>query len=107
MEAGERTGPFTIGGIRNLVSKGKVGEQTLAWKTGMGDWKAIRTGLKQKRGSTKIQLYNLKEDIGERRNIAGKHPEVVEKIKEYLKTATDDYRPYEHQNYPPVETYVR
>ena len=45
----------------------------------MGDWKGIRF----KAGSdaeTPIQLFNLAEDLGETRNVAAKHPEVVERI---------------------------
>jgi arylsulfatase A-like enzyme len=67
----------------------------------MGDFKALRVN------DGPIALYNLKEDIGETTNVAGRHPETVAKIKEYLKTATDEYRPYKPLNYPPVETYVR
>ena len=29
---------------------------------------------------TELELYNLKTDIGERRNVAGQHPEVVERL---------------------------
>jgi arylsulfatase A-like enzyme len=48
----------------------------------MGDWKAV-----QFNASGKLELYNLKEDIGEKNDIAGDHPDIVAKIKEYLKTA--------------------
>ena len=50
----------------------------------VGDWKAVRQNLKP-RGQTakpqlKIELYNLKDDIGETTDLAGKHPEIVEKL---------------------------
>jgi arylsulfatase A-like enzyme len=48
----------------------------------MGDWKAVRFGP---RGE--LELYNLKEDIGEKNNLAGRYPDVVARIEEYLKTA--------------------
>ena len=48
----------------------------------MGDWKAVRFGP---RGE--LELYNLKEDIGEKRNLAGRNPDIVAKIEDYLKTA--------------------
>ena len=40
-----------------------------------------------------LELYNLKKDIGETRNVAGENPDVVEKIKTYLKTARTEPRP--------------
>ena len=48
----------------------------------MGDWKAIRFNT-----DGKLELYNLKEDIGEEHNVADKHPDIVVKIEDYLKTA--------------------
>jgi arylsulfatase A-like enzyme len=48
----------------------------------MGDWKGVRLGVDQP-----LELYNLKEDVGEKTNIAEKHPEIVAKIAAYLKTA--------------------
>lgn len=48
----------------------------------MGDWKAVRFGAKGK-----LELYNLKEDVGEKRNLAGRNPEIVARIEDYLKTA--------------------
>jgi len=47
----------------------------------MGDWKAIG----QKSG--KIELYDLKNDIGETKDVAAKHPEIAARIEDYLKTA--------------------
>lgn len=48
----------------------------------MGDWKAVRYGV-----DGPLQLYNLKNDIGEKSNVAGSNPEIVAKIEDYLKTA--------------------
>ena len=48
----------------------------------MGDWKAVRFGA-----GGKLELYNLKEDIGEKHNVAERHPGIVAKIEDYLKTA--------------------
>lgn len=47
-----------------------------------GDWKAVRLGPDQP-----IELYNLKEDPGERRNVAAQHPDVVERIRRILAQA--------------------
>jgi arylsulfatase A-like enzyme len=48
----------------------------------MGDWKAVR-----KSPDSPLELYNLKNDLGEHNDVAVKHPEVVKKIEDYLKTA--------------------
>ena len=44
----------------------------------MGDWKGVRQNLT--RGETKIELYNLKDDIGEKNDVAAANPEVVMRI---------------------------
>jgi arylsulfatase A len=51
----------------------------------IGDWKAVRNG---KNGP--IELYDLKADPGEKRDVAAGHPGVVKRFKEYLKTARVD-----------------
>jgi arylsulfatase A-like enzyme len=48
----------------------------------MGKWKAVR-----KLPKAPIELYDLKNDIGEEHNIADQHPDLVAKIAEILKTA--------------------
>ena len=48
----------------------------------MGDWKGIRTGTQEP-----LALYNLKTDVGEKSNVAGKHPDVVAKMEAFLATA--------------------
>jgi arylsulfatase A-like enzyme len=48
----------------------------------MGDWKAVRLAP-----AAPLALYDLKTDVGEGRNVAGEHPDVVARIEDYLKTA--------------------
>lgn len=48
-----------------------------------GDWKAIRTGL-AKNPEAPVELYNLAEDPGEERNVAGQHPELVREMQEIM-----------------------
>ncbi len=45
----------------------------------MGDWKAVRLKPDQK-----IQLFNLKTDIGEKIDVAGRHPDIVARVEEIL-----------------------
>jgi arylsulfatase A-like enzyme len=48
----------------------------------MGDWKAVR-----KSPDSPLELYDLKNDLGEQNDVAAKNPEIVMKIEYYLKTA--------------------
>ncbi len=48
-----------------------------------GRWKGIRS----RTTNAPVELYDLKNDIGETRNLADKHPDIVAKITRYLDTA--------------------
>jgi arylsulfatase A-like enzyme len=48
-----------------------------------GKWKAVIR-------KSKLELYNLQDDIAERNDIAGLHPDVVKQIENYLLTARTD-----------------
>jgi arylsulfatase A-like enzyme len=48
----------------------------------MGDWKAIVNKVGER-----LELYDLGKDIGEANNLADRHPEIVKKVDDYLKTA--------------------
>lgn len=47
----------------------------------MGDWKAIRQNMMRPRqpNAGKLELYNLKDDPSESKDVAGEHPEIVAK----------------------------
>lgn len=51
----------------------------------LGDWKGLRRNMQK--GNTKIELYSLKDDVGEKQDVADKHPEVVQRIEQIMKTA--------------------
>lgn len=62
----------------------------------MGKWKAVRHGLNQL-----VELYDLEADISEQRDLAAKHPKVVQKIKEILQTARSDSKEFPVHLEPP------
>ncbi len=51
-----------------------------------GRWKGIRTGA----ATAPLELYDLREDIGETKNVAAAHPDIVAKLDAYLKTTRQD-----------------
>ena len=51
-----------------------------------GRWKGIRAVAKE----SPLILYDLHSDIGERTNVAEKHPDIVAKIDDYLSSARTD-----------------
>ncbi|MDX1639622.1 MAG: arylsulfatase [Balneolaceae bacterium] len=62
----------------------------------MGKWKGIRKNITRE-GNLEIELYNLETDLQEQNNVAGKHPEIVEKIRrimerEHTPAAVEDFR---------------
>ena len=62
----------------------------------MGDWKAVRLGPAQP-----LELYNLKADLAEAKNIAEQHPETVARIEAYLKTARTESEHWPMKSSPP------
>ena len=62
----------------------------------VGDWKAVRLNV-AKDPDGPIELYKLKDDLGEERNVADQHPEIVQQMAEIMKTART---PSEHWPWP-------
>jgi arylsulfatase A-like enzyme len=62
----------------------------------MGDWKGIRLNV-AKDANGPIELYNLKDDLGEEHNVAEQHPEIVKRIAEIMREART---PSEHWPLP-------
>jgi arylsulfatase A len=52
----------------------------------MGDWKAVRLNV-AKDPNGPIELYNLKDDLGEEHNVADQHPETVQQMAEIMRMA--------------------
>ncbi|KPK40546.1 MAG: hypothetical protein AMJ65_10500 [Phycisphaerae bacterium SG8_4] len=62
----------------------------------MGNWKGVRLNVAKKPDGP-IELYDLKNDIGEASNVADRHPDIVAKIEEYMKSLRT---PSEHWKMP-------
>jgi hypothetical protein len=54
----------------------------------LGDWKGVRQGMFK--GRLKTELYDLASDVGETRNVAAEHPEVVARIERIMEDARVD-----------------
>lgn len=50
----------------------------------LGDWKGVRQKCNRDPDGP-IELYNLKTDLGEQRNVAAEHPEIVERIEQIMR----------------------
>jgi arylsulfatase A-like enzyme len=49
-----------------------------------GDWKLIRFFADNDDGTDRLELYNLRDDIGETKNLAGTKPELVAELNELI-----------------------
>jgi arylsulfatase A-like enzyme len=93
-EIGGVSPPPGIDGISilpTILGRPQKGDRFLYWEfhekgfkqaVRMGKWKGVRFGL-----DALLELYDLEADVSEKDNIADRHPEIVAKIEEYLKTA--------------------
>ena len=50
----------------------------------LGDWKGVRLGVKRNPGAN-LQLFNLRHDIAESRDVAAEHPDVVARIERLMR----------------------
>ena len=59
------------------------------WRSILADWKAVRQGMLRRNNRTplKIELHNLKDDIGEQHDVAGEFPDIVAKVRSIMDKA--------------------
>ena len=86
--------PFQSSDLPNYEWKG-VGARDIAPKQAlrMGDWKAVRPD-----NGTPMELYNLKHDIRESRDLAAREPEVLARLEQTIAANRTEPRP---QSQPP------
>jgi arylsulfatase A-like enzyme len=66
-----------------------------------GNWKLVLPGRKKfygyvkDKGSQNAELYDLQADIGEKKNVAAAHPEIVEALQKYAKALPLPDKPYD------------
>ena len=83
---------------KDLKGRDYVVEFADALSVSDGQWKYITPNDKpayNKLTNTELgnspedQLYDLKEDVGEKKNVAAEHPEIVAKLKQILEVETN------------------
>ena len=75
-----------------------------------GGWSAPRPGSKDAQGLPAIQLYDLSDDIGEKRNVQADHPEIVARLTKLLEKYVADGRSTpgaSQQNTTPVDIHPK
>lgn len=94
--------PSNIDGISflpTLLGKKQIDHEELYWEMGsgksrtfairMGDWKAIKP-----KGGAEPELYNLKRDVAETKNVATENPEVLKRLLERAKQSHTEERKF-------------
>ncbi len=106
----DNTGEDSVSILPALLDSGKAVRQTIVhhsingrfairqgnWKLelcpGSGGWGKPGDAAATKQGLPGVQLYDLSNDIGERKNVQAEHPDVVARLKESLEQQIADGR---------------
>ena len=62
---------------------GKIGVTTR-------EWKAIRQNTRKKGAAAEVELYDLRNDPGEMKNVAKDHPDIAKKMEQWMKESHTD-----------------
>ncbi|MBZ2178996.1 MAG: sulfatase-like hydrolase/transferase [Acidobacteria bacterium] len=85
--------PFAAAEFDGVDLGGKLGERTLFWRYGkniavrQGRWKLVR------QGQAEFALYDLEQDPGEKRDLAGAEPERVVQLRKVLEERNAEMAP--------------
>jgi arylsulfatase A-like enzyme len=71
----------------------------------MDNWKGV-SALKKRTKERQFELYDLSEDLGEKHNVADKHPEITAKIKAIMEQAYTQPRPQIEPKKPEGKRYL-
>jgi arylsulfatase A-like enzyme len=55
-----------------------------------GDWKLIRVYARNEDGSDQLELFNLRDDLGETKEISKDHPEIAKELNDLITNFLDD-----------------
>lgn len=70
----------------------RQGDWKLLLAKGSGGWSAPKPGSPEEKGLPEVQLYNLKTDAGETKNLHAEHPEIVNSLRKLLVKYIQDGR---------------
>lgn len=92
---GKAAGPLREAVVHHSIN-GSFAIRQGKWKLELcrdsGGWSAPRPGAKGVADLPPVQLYDLSSDIGERKNVESKHPEIVERLTTLLEKYVEDGR---------------
>ena len=86
---GEDTQPLREAIVHHSINGSfaiRQGQWKLALCPGSGGWSEPRPGRSDFRGQPEVQLFDLSIDIDETDNVAGRHPEIVERLSALLQS---------------------
>jgi arylsulfatase A-like enzyme len=80
---------------RYIAKTGTFADETPMQAVRMGDWKAVRP-----KPDSPLELYNLKDDPSESKDLSPSRPEALTRIEAYLETARTKPRPQAQPDTP-------
>ena len=64
----------------------------------LGNWKGVRQRMFDKNADLRIELYDLKSDVGEQNNVADQHPGIVERIRHIMHNSRTESKLFPFKN---------
>ena len=92
---GEEDSPLREAVVHHSIN-GSFSIRQANWKLELcrdsGGWSAPKPGSKEAASLPEVQLYDLTADVGEQKNVANGHPEIVERLTQLLEKYVADGR---------------